>query len=99
MKTHLALLSLIAIGSALCSVPAVAGESARPVAVVQKAPNAHRSPVICPFVPRPYNTCRPTPIDVYRHGSPTGVKSACVYGYASARDDLFYRYYPTSRGR
>ena len=53
----------------------------------------------CPFVPAPYNLCRPTPPDVYRYGGPKDVKSACVYGYSSMRDDMFYRNYPVSRGR
>lgn len=99
MKTRLALLSLIVLGSALVSGQVVAGESSRPAAVARKAPPVPRPATLCPFVPRPYNTCRPTPIDVYRYGSPTGVKSACLYGYSSDRDDLFFRQYPTSRGR
>lgn len=52
----------------------------------------------CPFVPRPYNHCRPTPIEVFRYGSKKGVESACTYGYPGERGVVFHGQYPTSRG-
>ncbi len=106
MNARLLALATLAIGLVFSASDLLAGDSpvrppVRPAHDANCATCPNTSPYYrdCPFVPRPYNLCRPTPITVYRYGSPKGVKSACAYGYPSDRDDIFYRNYPVSRGR
>ncbi|MCB1231484.1 MAG: hypothetical protein KDN19_14535 [Verrucomicrobiae bacterium] len=105
MNKLFASLAILVTGFALSATSLQAGDSQpeyRPVAAQPQA-NYSTCPSCvydgCPFAPRPYSVCRPTPVKVYRYGSPTGPKSACTYGVSSDRDVLFYSHYPTSRGR